>query len=287
MPTAQAIFTPITSAAITATALGVACAVLSVFVVLRRWAFIGEGIAHSGFGGAGVAWVLVLMFPQTLGVEQTPWIVSAAVVIAGLLTAVLIGYFSNQERMNFDAVVGVFLVASLAWGFLAQHVYSHLRHAQPWGFDSVFLGNVLDVSPQYAVLAAVISLAVVMMVGLLWKELLSYCLDPTGAQVAGVRAGLVHYLLLVLVAVTLIVGIRLAGALLVTALIVLPGVIGLLLGRRIATVLGIAIATGLVGTLGGLAVHESARFIPVGPAMALILFLEFVVAYAVARLIAR
>src|SRR5690606_37545603 len=140
----------LSAAMVTAVALGVTCAILSVFVVLRRWAFIGEGIAHSGFGGAGVAWMLVLLFPQALGAEQTPWIVSAAVALAGMATALLIGYFSNRERMNFDAVVGVFLVASLAWGFLAQHIYVHLRGAQPWGFDSVFLGNVMDVSARYA-----------------------------------------------------------------------------------------------------------------------------------------
>ncbi len=286
MPT-DSLISPLLAATVTAVALGVACAILSVFVVLRRWAFIGEGIAHSGFGGAGVAWMLVLLFPQALGAEQTPWIVSAAVALAGMATALLIGYFSNRERMNFDAVVGVFLVASLAWGFLAQHIYVHLRGAQPWGFDSVFLGNVMDVSARYALMAIAVCLGVIAIVIVLWKEILSYSFDPTGARVAGVRAGLIHYLLLLLIALTLIVGIRLAGALLVTALIVLPGVIGLLLSRRMGMVLTLAVATGLVGTLGGLLIHESARFIPIGPAMALILFVEFLLAYIASRLRVR
>ena len=54
---------------ITAGAIGLACAALSVFVILRRWAFIGEGIAHAGFGGAGTAWVLSLLFPGVVGLR--------------------------------------------------------------------------------------------------------------------------------------------------------------------------------------------------------------------------
>ena len=56
--------TPLQISLITSTAIGLACASLSVFVVLRRWAFIGEGIAHAGFGGAGTAWILSLLLPE-------------------------------------------------------------------------------------------------------------------------------------------------------------------------------------------------------------------------------
>ncbi|MCC6240349.1 MAG: metal ABC transporter permease [Phycisphaerales bacterium] len=275
---------PFITAAITISALGVACALLSVFVVLRRWAFIGEAIAHSGFGGAGMAWIAILLWPQLLGAEQTPLTVSAAVAIMGIIVALLIGYFSNRARLNFDAAVGTVLVASVAWGFLAQNLYVHVHHAQPWGFESVILGSVLDVTFPYALLTVAICLSIILIVALFWKELLSYVLDPVGAQVSGVRAGMMHYLLLLMIAGTLIVGIRLSGALLVTALIVLPGVIGLLLSQQIARVLIIAIAAGLIGTVGGLIIHELAPFVPIGPAMTLLLLLEFIPAFIISRL---
>lgn len=284
MPLSLINLSPFAAAALTAGALGVACAVLSVFVVLRRWAFLGEGIAHSGFGGAGIAWAMVLLLPSVFSPVHTPWLVSVMIAVSSILTAMLVGYFSNRQRMNFDAVVGVFVVASVAFGFVVQHIYVYKYGVDPWGFDGVFLGNVLDVSPEYAIAAALVCLGVVGVVGLLWKEMLSCCFDPTGAHVAGVRAGLIHYLLLGLIAVTLIVGIRLSGALLVTALIVLPGVIALLLSKRINTVVAISITAGLIGTLGGLMIHQSARYIPVGPAMALVLFGEFLIAYAASRL---
>ncbi len=273
----------------TAITLGITCAVLSVFVVLRRWAFIGEGISHSGFGGAGVAWMLALIAPGVFGAEHTPWIVTLCVVAFCLMTALLIGYFSQRGGINFDAVVGIFLVASLAFGFTAQYVYVHFDpdHRQPWGFDSIFLGNLLGVTPPYAIAAAVTCIAIVVMVWLLWKEIVCYCFDPEGAHVGGVRAGFVHYLMLLLVALTIIIGMQVAGALLVTALIVLPGVVATLLSRRMKAVLGIAIAAGLIGTVGGTLVHQWLRYIPPGPAITLVLFLEFVAAYIVSRLVLR
>ena len=101
--------------------MALACAMLSVFVVARRWAFIGEGIAHSGFGGAGTVWMLMLIFPSLSadGHEYLPYL---GVVCFSIATAIGIGYFTRNGGTNSDAVIGIFLVASLAWGILA-HIY--------------------------------------------------------------------------------------------------------------------------------------------------------------------
>src|SRR5438270_9704848 len=122
MPTAQLL-----SDSITAMSMAVACAVLSVFVVSRRWALIGEGISHSGFGGAGTVWLLMLAFPAF---EHHSWLVYLGIVLFCLNTAVLIGYFTRSGKINSDAVIGIFMVASLAWGFFAQQIYHQRR-----GFD--------------------------------------------------------------------------------------------------------------------------------------------------------
>ena len=70
--------TPFLQALLAAVAMASACAVLSVFVVLRRWAFVGEGISHSGFGGAGMAWVIMLAAPA---LATHLWVLYAAVVL--------------------------------------------------------------------------------------------------------------------------------------------------------------------------------------------------------------
>src|SRR3954465_9728302 len=97
-------------ALLTAAALGVACAILSVVVVLRRWAFIGEGIGHAGFGGAGTAWLAALLLPNWF---DRPWMPYVAVVVFCVLTSLAIGYVARGQRVNADAAIGIFLVASL------------------------------------------------------------------------------------------------------------------------------------------------------------------------------
>ena len=264
---------------LTAAAMGVACAVLSVFVVLRRWAFIGEGIAHAGFGGAGTAWVLALLFPSAAFFLHPIGIYAVAVVFC-ILTALSIGWVSRQERVRADTAIGIFLVASLAWGFIASGIYTqHHTGTPPPEWDTYLQGNLRRLPPAFAVAAVVVCAAVLSVVLMLKKEIVFYCFDPALAEVSGVRVAFVHYLLIVLVTVTIVLGLRMMGSVLVTALLVLPGATGLLVSRKMKLVIGTAIAVGLIGAVGGLLINEEWRFIREGPAIVMVLVLLFAIAY--------
>jgi ABC-type Mn2+/Zn2+ transport system permease subunit len=265
----------------TAIALGLACAMLSVIVVLRRWAFIGEGISHSGFGGAGTAWLLMLLMPAL----DKPWVPYLSVVIFCIATAFAIGAISRGRGIQVDATIGIFMVASLAWGFLAQEVYRQVRHgATPTLFENLLFGQLVSFSPEYTRAAIVVCLAVVLIVLVLWKEIISYSFDPLLAATSGVRAGFIHYLLMMLVASVIVIGMRIAGSVLVTALLVLPGATALLLSRRLKIVLTASIFVAMIGAVGGMLFNLQWRFVPAGPAIVLIMFAEFLVVYVIARL---
>jgi manganese/iron transport system permease protein len=265
-------------ALLTATSVALSCAVLSVFVVSRRWAFIGEGIAHSGFGGAGTVWLLILIFPS-LGGDGREWIPYLGVVVFCLATALGIGYFTRNGRINSDAAIGIFLVASLAWGILAQNIYLHQMHMNPVGWDTFLFGQ-MNVSMEFAIGAALLCFAVVAVVVMLGREIVAYAFDPVSAEASGVRVGFIHYLLIVLVAMTIVIGVRLAGNVLVTALLVLPGATALILCRTLRSTLLASLIVALIGTLGGLGIHFRWTFIPTGPAIVLLMFAEFLVGYA-------
>ena len=268
------------NALFTASALAVACAVLSIIVVLRRWAFIGEGIGHSGFGGAGTAWLLALAFPAL----DQPWIPYSAVVVFCMFTALGVGYLSRGNRVNADTAIGIFLVASLAWGFAASNVYLQVRHAAPVGFDTFFFGQMKALSARYTVSSVMICLAVLLCTILLWKEIIAYSFDPLMAETSGVRAGFVHYLLMLLLALLIVIGVRVVGGVLVTALLVLPGATALAVARRrMKLVLLISVSVALVGAIGGLALSATWTYIPAGPAIVLVMFVEFVIAYVIGR----
>jgi len=260
---------------LTATSLAIACAVLSVFVVWRRWAFIGEGISHSGFGGAGTVWLLMAFFPS---LERMPWTAYLGVVAFCLCTAIAIGYFTRAGRINSDAAIGIFLVASLAWGILAQQIFLTVRGHNPVGWDTYLFGQ-MNVTLQFAIIAAAMCTAIVAAVGFLGKEIVAYSFDPVAAEAAGVRVAFVHYLLMILVAIAIVIAARIAGTVMATALLVLPGAAALLLSQRLAATLALSLSAALLGTLGGLAVHFSWHFIPTGPAIVLLLFVEFLLAY--------
>ncbi len=263
----------------TVMAIGLACAALSLFIVLRRWAFIGEGISHGGLGGAGTAWLLALAFPAFDGAGA----VYAAVAIFCILMALGIGYFTRAGRLSSDTVIGVFLVASVAWGFLAQQIYVGRMRRYPTGFDTLLFGHMTPPTVAFTLLAAGVCVAVVACVALLNKEIVSYCFDPMMAEVSGVRGAAVHYLLIVLMTLTILIGTPVLGSILVIALLVLPGATALLATQRMSRAYALTGAVALVGVVGGLAAHEIQRILPVGPSIVLILFAEFLVAWLATR----
>ncbi|HLL88058.1 MAG TPA: metal ABC transporter permease [Tepidisphaeraceae bacterium] len=267
------------SALLAGTALGLACAVLSVFVILRRWALIGEGVSHSGFGGAGTAWMLAVLVPGW----NTPGVVLALAVAACLGAALGIGWLGRRERVNGDAAIGIFLVASLAWGFLAASVYRHHFVTEPVGWDQFLTGDVRSVSPRFAWSAAFVCGAVVLVMAGLGKEILSYCFDPTLAQASGVRAAFVHYLMMGLIGVTVVVGMRATGTVLVPALLVLPGAAAVRVTDRLGRTFAVAIGVGVVGSVGGLLIATRWAFVPAGPAIVLVLLALFAATLLVPR----
>lgn len=270
----------IRNALLASAALALACSVLSLFVIARHWAFIGEGISHSGFGGAGTAWLLALFVPSL----DHPWVVAASVVVFCLLTALAIGRISRGQRVTSDAAIGIFLVASLAWGFLAQRVYLHFNHAVPVGFETLLFGDARTIGTEYAVLAVAVSIAVLLTVAALGKEILAYCFDPQLAETSGVRGAFIHYLLMVLLGVVIVAGVRVLGSVMMTALLVLPGAAAMLLSDRLRTTLILSMAIALVGAVGGVLISLRWPFVPAGAAIVLLLFVEFLVACAASKL---
>jgi ABC-type Mn2+/Zn2+ transport system permease subunit len=273
-------------ALLTAGALGAACATLSVIVVVRRWAFIGEGISHAGFGGFGTGWLLSLAFP----VFADAGAVYMVAIVFCLAVALCIGYVTRQrataEPFGADSVIGIFLVASIAWGTLALAIYNRHRNVstqQSW--ERYLVGSIEAISPEMMLAGVAVSAAVIFAITALFKEILFYAFDPLMARVSGVRIGKIHYLLMIMLALVIVIGMRIVGNFLIPALLVLPGATALLLSRRLRTVMTLSVCVGLLGCVGGLAInHHLWPFFPSGPAIVLLLFVQFLFAYVWSKL---
>lgn len=276
-------------------ALAVSCGLLSVLVVQKRLAFIGEGVAHAGFGGVGLA-----SFLQLTGLARNAVIMGFCVAVG-----ILIGLLSRRRRVMSDTAIGIMLVASMGVGFMLDQLRATLINSQvfdqppawysaltggrivtppPW--EQVIFGSILLVGPGDMWIAVGSSLAVILILGSLFKEVTFYAFDETVSHVFGVRSGALHYLVLVLIAVMIVLATKLAGLLLVTALLVAPGATAMLLSRRLSSVLWLsamlAVGAVLVGYLTSFWILGGR--LATGPFIVMCLVIEFVGALAWSRL---
>lgn len=259
--------------------LTVSCALLSLVVVWRRWAFLGEGIAHAGFGGAGTAWLLACVFPMFDG----PGYIMLAITLFCFATAIVIGIVHRDETVHSETAIGIFLVASLAWGFVGQQAYFAKYSRSPAGFQALLFGHTQLLGSGQAQLCLALALVCVVVLAAFRKEILAWCLEPTLAQVSGVRAGFIHYLMILLIAATVVLGVQLVGSVLMTALLILPGATAMLLTRRLLPAAVWTLAIGLAGAVIGLAAHSAYPLIWQGPAVVLSLVIIFLIVFVVRR----
>ncbi len=239
---------------------GIACAVLSAFIVWRGMAFVGDAMAHAILPGIVVAYML--------GISLIVGALAAAV-----LTATGIGVISRHGTMKEDTAIGVMFTGFFALGILLLSqikAYRDLAH--------ILFGNILGVGLGDLVVMAVIVLIVLAVVILFYKELLVTSFDTSHAVVIGLSPAVVRYALLVLIALTVVTGIQTVGVVLVLALLITPAAAASLLAKRLPRI----IVLSVVFAVGSAVVGFYASYytdVSSGAAIVLTLTAIFVVAF--------
>jgi len=227
---------PIILRALLASAMvGVVCAVVGTYVVLRGIAFIGDAIAHAGFPGVVVAYMTGI-----------PFYVGAAVAAVG--TALAIGFVTKRAGIRQDTAIGVLFAGTFAFGvFLFSTINGYVVD-----LFSFLLGNVLAIGPMDLVALLTLGIGVVATVALLWKELLYATFDPLGAAASGIQVDRLEYLFLTLVALTIVVSLQAVGIILVVAMLITPAATAQLLTVRFVRLMAIAALVGITSSVIGL-----------------------------------
>lgn len=267
-------------AATAAVAVALLCGLLSPLVVLKRMAFIGQGVSHAAFGGVGVAAVLGLFAAGGAG-QGTPMGAYAIIAAFCIASALVIGSLSRRSSVSEDTAIGVLLVATMALGFLLLQVHRSRPGATSISVESILFGDVTTTGPAQAAMAwAALGLSGVC----LWaarRPLLFWAFDEPMASSLGVRVGRVHSLLMVLLAVAIVVTMQLAGVILATAMLVLPGAAATQLTRRLSRVFAYSVGLSLLGVVTGLVLSFETDWQP-GPNIAMV----YVAVFALSRLVA-
>ena len=221
-------------AMIVGVAIGAVCAVLSCFLVLKGWSLMGDAISHAVLPGIVIAYAIGL--PLAVGAF-----------VSGLFCAVATGYIKANSRVKEDTVMGVVFTGLFAFGLvLFTKIKSDLH------LDHILFGNILGLEPgdlRNTLIVAGITLAVILAIR---RDLLLYCFDPGQARTIGLPVNLLYYLLLSLLAVTIVVSLKAVGIILVIAMLVTPGSIAYLLTDRFGRMLGIATGAAVFSSVSGI-----------------------------------
>ena len=222
-------------ALVAAALVGLVCAVVGTFVVLKGLAFIGDAVSHAAFPGVVAAYIV-----------QGPILVGAA--IAAVLTALAIGFVTRRGGIRGDTAIGVLFAGAFALGvFMFSTIEGYVGDLFGFLFGSLLLTDVGDLV-ALAILAAIVLVAV----ALVWKELLFATFDPQGAAASGIRVEALEYLFLALVALTIVVSLQAVGIILVVAMLVTPAATGQLLTVRFGTLVALAVTIGIGSSVVGL-----------------------------------
>ena len=197
---------------ITALMVGALCGLIGVYIVLRGMSYIGHGLSHAIFGGAVVSFVMTWNFYLGAGL----W---------GFLAAMLINQTVRRTRISADAAIGVVTTASFAIGVALISRYRHFTRS----FDAALFGNILGVTVQDVWIVAGVTLAVIIIIFFMYKQLLFTTFDSEVAQVYGVRTEWVDTLFSLLLAAALIVSMQILGVTLIAAALVIPAITARLL----------------------------------------------------------
>jgi manganese/iron transport system permease protein len=214
---------------------GILCAIVGCYVVLRSMAFLGDAMAHAILPGVAIAYLLKgnLFF---------------GALVAAVIVALSIGFFSRQGAIKEDTAIGVLFAAALAAGVAL------ISTVKTYAMDltHILFGNVLGVSSTDLFLTAGVGLGVLTTILLLYKEFLIISFDPLFAATLRLPVEILRTLMLVLLALTIVVSLQTVGVGLVTAMLVTPGATAYLLSKRLSTMMVISAAVGAISTISGL-----------------------------------
>jgi len=220
---------------VAALVVGVVCAVMGAFVVLKGLAFIGDAVSHAAFPGLVIAYLVGI--PLYIGAT-----------IAAVATALAIGVVARRGNLRFDTAVGVIFAGTFALGIL---LFSTIKGYVADLF-SYLLGNVLSITAADLVQVVILGSIVFVTVLVLRKELLYATFDPAGAAASGLPVARLEFLLLALLGVTIVVSIQAVGIILVVAMLVTPAASAQLLVVRFGQLISVAVAIAVVSTVLGL-----------------------------------
>jgi manganese/iron transport system permease protein len=243
---------------------GVVCSVLGVYIVLRGMAFLGDAMSHTILPGVVVAFL-------------AGWPLAVGALVMGVLTALGIGALTKRTSLKEDTAIGVIFA-----GFFALGV-ALLSASGDYSIDLAhfLFGNLLGVSSGDLLLITILGSTVLLLIFLFYKEFLVISFDPLLAETLRLPTTFLNYLLLMLIAITIVVALQVVGVALMLAILVTPAAAASFLTHRLPSMMVVA---AIIGVFSGVVGVYASFYLNIasGPAVVLVATLVFLVVLGVA-----
>lgn len=220
---------------LSAVIIGIVCSVLGAYVVLRGLAFFGDALAHA-------------ILPGVVGAFLLGWPLVTGALVMGVLIALGIGALSSRGVLKEDTAIGVIFAGAFALGV------AMLSTTRNYTVDLAhfLFGNLLGVSAADLRVIAILAALVLLIIILFYKEFMVISFDPALATTLRLPAQFLRYLLLILIAVTIVISLQAVGIALVVAMLVTPAAAAYLLTHRLWQMMLVAAAIGSFSGVAGL-----------------------------------
>ena len=213
----------------------IVCGVVGVIVIEKKLVMMSGGIAHTSYGGVGLGYLL--------GFEP---IVGAF--LFSILAAVGVGYIKRRGGARSDVIVGLFWSLGMALGIL----FIGLMPGYPPDLSSYLFGNILSVTNADLIRAGSLTFIVILTIIAFFNDWKAYLFDEEFASIIGVKTALLEYVLLILIAMTIVALIRVVGIILVLALLTAPAAAAGLLTSDLKKRMAASVLLGMVYCVAGL-----------------------------------
>ncbi len=251
--------------------LGVACGLLGGFLVVRRMALVGDALSHAVLPGVALGFLW--------NMSKDPVAIFVGATIAGLLGTGTVFLITRTTRLKEDSALGMVLAGFFGAGLCLMSMFQRLPSGGKAGIDKFLFGQAAALGPGDVRLMAVVTLLVVMVLGVAYKEFLLVSFDPGFAQVSALPTRWLQHLLMLLLAFSVVIALQAVGVVLVSAMLITPAATAYLLTDRMHRLLLIGALLGLVSGVSGAFFSFLGTNLPTGPFMVLSASGLFVLAF--------
>ncbi len=236
--------------------LGVVSGVLGSFAVLRRQSLMGDALSHAALPGVGIAFLIA-------GRELGLLLLGAAA--ASWLGMLFIRAVTSTTRLKEDSAMGIVLASWFAAGIAILAFIQDRPDASQAGLDAFIFGQAASIVAADLVLIASVGAVSFLVLGLFWKELKLYSFDPEFAAVSGFSARFLNLLISTLLVVAIVLGLELAGVVLMVGMLISPGVAARQWTDRLDRMVVLAGVFGAVAGAVGAVLSAAGANLPTGP----------------------